>query len=96
MMLKQLEHLDPDIYGIQVNETWCCWNCGRRIPVMDNRWCSAACKKQGEAMLIESPTPREIAQATNGIRAHWTPDEAATRAIRVSGEVRMLFKWLAT
>lgn len=95
MVVKRIEQLDPDVYGIQVNETWCCWNCGRRVPVVEDRWCSAACKKQGEAMLRESPTPHEISQATHGIQSRWTPDEAARRATRMSGDVRSLFGWLA-
>jgi hypothetical protein len=95
MVSKPPEPIDPGVYGIQVNDTWRCWNCGSRPPVLDNRWCSATCRKHGESMLRESPTPQEIVRATHSIRSQWTPDESAQRATTMKGEVRSLFGWLA-
>jgi hypothetical protein len=76
-----MRDVDPlTIYVVQgLDGTPRCWMCADRGPVIDGRWCSNRCKREGEKMVAGDPTPHEISQAAIRIRATWSTDEEETR-----------------
>jgi len=53
--------------------------CGNKKPIIEDRWCSFQCKREGQKMIAEDPTPVEIAQAATRIRTAWSASEMERR-----------------
>jgi hypothetical protein len=57
-----------------------CWCCGERPPIWDGRYCSRRCRYT--ASQLSDPTPDEIRQGCEEIRAGWSEQERWNRAYR--------------
>jgi len=72
---------DPDTYGtFTMAGEPVCWWCGEAPPAIDGRWCCPRCRRSGERMLRDSPTPAEIRAACERIQATWSPAQRLERA----------------
>ena len=77
--------MQQEIYEIKgLDGRRLCWNCGKREPRLDGKWCSPNCETLGRHLVLDAPCPSEISEITAGIRLMWSEEERLRRKLKLN------------